>query len=61
MQREHLAQDIPEGWPGAVPVTRAALEKTDFLAELAEEDAHRREDARLAESALRRCAARATP
>ena len=61
MQREHLAQDVPEGWPGAVPVTRAALEKTDFLPSWRKKTPTRREDARLAESALRRCAARATP
>ena len=61
VEREPAAKGIPEGWPGAVPVTRAVLEETDFLAALEEEDAYRREDARLVESALRRHATRATP
>ena len=33
----------PDRWGGPVPVTRAVLEKTDFLAQLEEEDAWRRE------------------
>lgn len=40
-------------WQGPVPVTRAAMEKTNFLAELAEEDAWRRKEEALARKAKR--------
>ena len=39
--------DPRPSWPPPVPVTRASIAKSDFLAELAEEDAAREEHERL--------------